>query len=34
MADRIQAGTWTISVYFVTADHAFESPATPFRQPF
>jgi spore germination protein YaaH len=33
-ADRIQAGTWTISVYFVTADHAFESPATPFRQPF
>jgi hypothetical protein len=34
IADAMEAGTWTISVYFVTADHAFESPATPFRQPF
>jgi 5-hydroxyisourate hydrolase-like protein (transthyretin family) len=33
-ADRMRAGTWTISVFFVTADHAFESPPAPFRQPF
>jgi hypothetical protein len=33
-ADRMRAGTWTITVYFVTADHAFESLPVPFRQPF
>ena len=33
-ADGMRAGTWTITVFFVTADHAFESLPAPFRQPF
>jgi hypothetical protein len=33
-ADRMRAGTWTITVFFVTADHAFQSLPAPFRQPF
>jgi hypothetical protein len=33
-ADRMRSGTWTMTVYFVTADHAFESLPAPFRQPF
>jgi hypothetical protein len=30
----MRAGMWTMIVYFVTADHAFESLPAPFRQPF
>jgi hypothetical protein len=33
-ADRMTAGRWTVTVYFVTADHAFQSLPAPFRQPF
>jgi len=32
-ADQMRAGTWTMTVYFVTADHAFESLPAPFRSP-
>jgi hypothetical protein len=34
MADQINSGTWTMTVLFVTADHAFQSSPLPFRQPF
>jgi spore germination protein YaaH len=33
-AATLAAGTWTMTVYFVTADHAFQSPPYRFRQPF
>jgi spore germination protein YaaH len=33
-ATKLKAGTWTVTVYFVTADASWESPAAPFRQPF
>jgi spore germination protein YaaH len=33
-AAQLPAGTWRMTVYFVTADHSFESPAMRFRQPF
>jgi hypothetical protein len=33
-ADKLKAGTWTMTVYFVTADHAYQGLPTPFRQPF
>jgi spore germination protein YaaH len=33
-ADDLRPGTWSMTVYFVTADAAWESEPTPFRQPF
>jgi spore germination protein YaaH len=33
-AAELKAGTWSITVYFVTADRVYESPAARFRQPF
>ena len=33
-ATALGAGTWTMTVYFVTADTAWESPPAAFRQPF
>jgi spore germination protein YaaH len=34
MADQMKAGTWTMTVLFVTADNAFQSSPLPFRQPY
>jgi hypothetical protein len=33
-AEELRPGTWTITVYFVTTDAAWESDPTRFRQPF
>ena len=33
-AANVSPGTWSMTVYFVTADAAWESPAAAFRQPF
>lgn len=33
-ADKIRAGRWTTTLYFVTADHVYASLPTVFRQPF
>jgi len=33
-AAELAPGTWTMTVYFVTDDMAWESPPVPFRQPF
>jgi hypothetical protein len=33
-AAKLNAGTWTVTVYFVTADRVYESPSAAFRQPF
>jgi hypothetical protein len=33
-ADNLRPGTWSMIVYFVTAEAAWESATTPFRQPF
>jgi hypothetical protein len=33
-ADELAPGTWTMTVYFVTDDTAWESAPAPFRQPF
>ena len=34
MADQMKDGTWTMTVLFATASHAFQSAPLPFRQPF
>jgi hypothetical protein len=33
-ATKLASGTWTMTVYFVTADTAWASPPSAFRQPF
>ena len=33
-AAALGPGTWTMTMYFVTGDTAWESPPAPFRQPF
>jgi Glycosyl hydrolases family 18 len=33
-ADHLTAGTWTMTVYFVTADQSYASPPVLFREPF
>jgi hypothetical protein len=33
-AAALGPGTWTMTLYFVTADTAWESPPASFRQPF